>query len=89
MTIEEAILHCREIAEKHCDDECGLEHKQLEEWLIELRQLRRKVKPTKVVNQNPSELAETTYGDCENCGYRVWKGLHEYCPGCGKELEWE
>ena len=88
MKLSEAILHCREMAEKHCDDECGLEHKQLEEWLIELRQLRRKVKPAKVVNQNPSELAETTYGECENCGYRVWQGLHEYCPGCGKKLIW-
>ena len=40
MTLEEAIKHCKEQAEKHCGDGCGKEHKQLAEWLIELRHYR-------------------------------------------------
>ncbi len=38
MTIEEAIKHCEEKAK--CGDACGLEHKQLANWLRELMQLR-------------------------------------------------
>ena len=38
MTIEEAIKHCEEKAK--CSDACGLEHKQLANWLRELMQLR-------------------------------------------------
>lgn len=38
MTIEEAIKHCEEKAK--CGDACGLEHKQLADWLRELMQLR-------------------------------------------------
>lgn len=38
MLIEEAIKHCEEKA--LCSDACGLEHKQLANWLRELMQLR-------------------------------------------------
>ena len=37
MTIEEAIKHCEEKAK--CGNACGLEHKQLADWLRELMQL--------------------------------------------------
>ena len=46
MTIEEAILHCHEVAAaESCKDTvsnkaCGVEHKQLEEWLVELQKRR-------------------------------------------------
>lgn len=40
MTLEEAIKHCEEQAEKHCGDDCGMEHKQLAEYLIELQHYR-------------------------------------------------
>lgn len=40
MTLEEAIKHYKEQAEKHSDDDCGMEHKQLAEWLIELKHYR-------------------------------------------------
>ena len=36
MTLEEAILHCKEVAKEKCDN-CGAEHKQLAEWLRELK----------------------------------------------------
>lgn len=38
MLIEEAIKHCEEKAK--CGDSCGMEHKQLANWLRELMQLR-------------------------------------------------
>ena len=38
MTLDEAITHCQE---KSCGDtECSREHKQLGEWLVELKQRR-------------------------------------------------
>lgn len=38
MTLDEAIQHCEEKA--ICGDACGLEHKQLAEWLRELKRYR-------------------------------------------------
>lgn len=52
MTIDEAIKHCEEVAEKYCEkvedgltaddfcDSCASEHRQLAEWLKELKKLR-------------------------------------------------
>ena len=37
MTLDEAIKHCEEVADSKCD-ECGAEHRQLAEWLRELKQ---------------------------------------------------
>ena len=42
MTLDEAIQHCEEKAQ--CGTDCGMEHKQLAEWLKELKTLREKVK---------------------------------------------
>ena len=39
MTIEEAIKHCEEVADSKCDV-CGAEHRQLAEWLKELKERR-------------------------------------------------
>ena len=38
MTLDEAIEHCEEKAK--CGDSCGMEHKQLAEWLKELKKYR-------------------------------------------------
>ena len=42
MTIDEAIAHAQETADTRTDlcDECREEHRQLAQWLIELKQLR-------------------------------------------------
>ena len=49
MTLDEAIRHCEEVAEKYCEkvedgltaddfcDSCASEHRQLAEWLKELK----------------------------------------------------
>lgn len=42
MTLDEAIEHCKERAK--CGDSCGMEHKQLAEWLRELKELRKTFK---------------------------------------------
>ena len=39
MTIDEAIKHCEKAADSKCDS-CSAEHKQLAEWLIELKERR-------------------------------------------------
>lgn len=38
MTLDEAIQHCEE--KSKCGTACGMEHKQLAEWLKELKNLR-------------------------------------------------
>ena len=40
MTIDEAIRHCEEVADKMNDCECAADHRQLAEWLTELKELR-------------------------------------------------
>ena len=45
MTLDEAIEHCEEKAK--CGDSCGREHKQLAEWLRELKVFRRIFKTDK------------------------------------------
>ena len=44
MTLDEAIQHCKEKIkeQKSYNIECSLDHKQLMEWLIELRKLKAK-----------------------------------------------
>ena len=37
MTLDEAIIHCKDVANSKCD-KCGEEHRQLAEWLKELKQ---------------------------------------------------
>ena len=36
MSLDEAIEHCLEVSNK-CSDKCSEDHKQLSEWLIELK----------------------------------------------------
>ena len=52
MTLDEAIKHCEEVAEKYCEkveegltaddfcDSCASEHRQLAEWLRELKYIK-------------------------------------------------
>lgn len=43
MTLEEAINHARKVSEsQYACEECQQEHKQLAEWLEELKELREK-----------------------------------------------
>lgn len=52
MTIEEAIEHCKE---QVCDNtECSMQHKQLAEWLSELKAYREKY--SRLNNNNSDNL---------------------------------
>lgn len=42
MTLDEAIAHAEEVAAASCD-ECGEEHRQLAEWLKELKLYKEKL----------------------------------------------
>ena len=42
MTLDEAIKHAQEIADKGCD-QCAKDHQQLADWLIELKQKEKRV----------------------------------------------
>ena len=53
MTLDEAIKHCNEVACKH--DKCATEHKQLAQWLTELKGYRASVTQEA---QNPADKVE-------------------------------
>jgi ssDNA-binding Zn-finger/Zn-ribbon topoisomerase 1 len=48
MTLNEAIKHCYEVADRKCDD-CGKEHLQLAKWLEELQDFKNKADFVEVV----------------------------------------
>lgn len=48
MTLDEAIKHCYEVADRKCDD-CGKEHLQLAKWLEELQDFKNKADYVEVV----------------------------------------
>lgn len=76
MTLEEAIIHCEEKAD--CS-ECGKEHKQLAEWLKELK-LWRTERISEIV-KNP--FASTSTMICVNCDHK-----DEYIQELEAEKEW-
>lgn len=57
MTINDSIKHCEDVAAKQCDNECGLEHKQLADWLRELINLRQE-RAARESNKNPRLIME-------------------------------
>ena len=110
MTIDEAIRHCGEVAEEHTRynryggfescDECAKEHRQLANWLKELKQLRKQEKTGHWI-----DYSEEGFVECPECGiglqdwHRVERdedddiSFHEYefryCPNCGAKLDEE
>lgn len=55
MTLDEAIQHCEEKAK--CGDACGQEHKQLADWLKELRQAREELeRKTRIMDKIPWDM---------------------------------
>lgn len=71
MTIDEAIKHCEEVADYDCYDEkqfeCASEHRQLAEWLKELKRDREAL--------TELDAAIDCYENCETC-----QGFREYSP---------
>lgn len=61
MTLDEAIQHCEEKAQ--CRTACGMEHKQLAEWLRELKEFRKIFKEN--VKSQPKHKRVHSIEDCE------------------------
>lgn len=106
MTIDEAIKHCEEVAKKHTKyniyggfescDECADEHRQLAEWLKELKSLKEKDEPKAVQYIGDGYADNAMVYDialCPNCEYEFEEDSEnwecEFCPNCGQRLRWE
>jgi len=85
MTINEAINHCSQRAKEN--NVWGDEHKQLAEWLIELKKLRIKEIPYTLTNHNLS-YDNDLIGKCK-CGFCCVSKYDTYCKSCGQLIEWE
>lgn len=74
MTLDDAIQHC---LEKSCDEsECSKEHRQLAEWLMELKQYRAQF----------GKEEEPEFDQCEMCGKDISYGF-SLCNKCGEQVE--
>ena len=87
MSIDEAIQHCEEMALCAKNSECGEEHRQLEEWLRELKRLR--AEPVRHGRWIDSLARITPY--CSACGHshRCLIRTPNYCPNCGAKMDLE
>ena len=92
MTIDEAIQHAEEVAEEHAKynryggfescDECAKEHRQLAEWLKELKQLREQ-EPCEDVTHAPKKgkWIDTDVTLLNRQGYIVHEVICSECNG--------
>lgn len=84
MSLDEAIAHCKE---KSCgDNACALEHKQLEKWLIELKELKKQnpVEPVTVVERDGEQWVRV----CA-LGEDFIIAAHDYKDGDKTKFTWE
>ena len=86
MTLDEAIKHAEEVAEEKRCEKCGEEHRQLSEWLKELKQLRKQEKTGHWIDHS-----DEGYVECSNCGSATncdgnIADLH-FCFSCGAVME--
>lgn len=59
MTLDEAIIHAKEMSEnQYICEECQKEHRQLADWLEELKSLREKSKWIPVSERLPKKLED-------------------------------
>lgn len=101
MTLDEAIQHCEEVADTPCftDEEarCYSEHRQLAEWLKELKSLKEKADDIDEVGMANIKLALNdgavkhikkicNKSDCGKCPYTLKKMscIFSVCP-----MDWE
>lgn len=88
MTLDEAINHCKEKAEG-CS-ECAEEHRQLAEWLEELKTLRTEREGEWIPEEEQCVWSPFTTYRCSVCGIRCQIGTANtehggvnYCHKCG------
>lgn len=78
MTLDEAIKHCEDVAEDRCGcvEDCVNEHRQLAEWLKELRERRAKDEPQTCDTCKYGEDKHRYAHICNECGV----GINNYEP---------
>ena len=69
--------------------ECAKEHRQLAEWLKELKKLKEKAKPQIVRYIDDERFEDDADAYCPNCDELLIDYWYcGYCPCCGQALEW-
>ena len=80
MTLDEAIKHCEEVINSSCTS-CGEQHRQLQEWLIELQQYRQSGSV-----EECREAMERQQARKPIAGEKI--GEYICCPYCGQVIDW-
>ena len=86
MTLEEAIAHAKEISEnQYICEECQKEHRQLADWLEELKTLREKSKWIPCSERLPenamnviAQFSDGTVTELRYAGNGIFEGIYEY-----------
>lgn len=102
MTLDEAIIHAEQVAELNEAEcfECAEEHRQLAEWLKELKRVRELpwLKELKALREQKRPHGEWKYNpDCVNdemqseffcsiCNRGAYSRLDNFCPNCGADM---
>ena len=103
-TLDEAIKHCEEKAEEKQKDyeracaynlpsegclECAEDHRQLAEWLKELKALREQKRPhgkwTEEFDENANPFFQRRWR-CSACNDYNYYGKPDFCPCCGADM---
>ena len=88
MTIDEAIRHCEEVAEKMNDCECAADHRQLAEWLTELKEAKRLLK---AAVEDFKVIGKALDADCDiliNCEECPLQSGHYNCRSWNPRTDW-
>ena len=95
MTLDEAIIHCEEVADYDCYNEeqmkCANEHRQLAEWLKEYKELKSLQTAKKPKWKAEDRFVTNRFQQfpyCPHCGYEITTG-DCYCHVCGQHIDWE
>lgn len=86
MTLEEAIAHAKEMSEnQYICEECQKEHRQLTDWLEELKSLREKSKWIPCSERLPenamnviAQFSDGTVTELRYAGNGIFEGIYEY-----------
>ena len=97
MTIDEAIRHCEEVAEKMNDCECAADHRQLAEWLRELKEAKRLLKAAvegySFIGHITKDYACPSFTSCSACPMdegkqcKIWEHEAEVLKLIGEDGE--
>lgn len=95
MTLDEAIVHCEEVADYDCYNDkemkCANEHRQLAEWLKEYKELKSLQTAKKPKWKAEDRFVTNRFQQfpyCPHCGYEITTG-DCHCRVCGQHIDWD